>query len=117
MAFLRPHLNESLTISYLPAAIENVIVLAVILLAIFFRKKQNKISPEVLYSIFFSVSLLIIAGYTITLSGAIVRYKSIALPILIVPLACLIDWEMILKKLKHKFVSTNRYSQVKVLPK
>jgi hypothetical protein len=45
---------------------------------------------------FFGLSLLMIAGYTITFSGAIVRYRSLVLPLLITPMLCNIDWRKLL---------------------
>jgi hypothetical protein len=91
MAFLRPHVTEIKNLSYLPAIIENVLLLIVILLSLFFQDKKQRLTPILLFFVFFSISILIIAGYTITLSGAIVRYRSFVLPLLITPLLCMID--------------------------
>lgn len=98
MAFLRPHITEVKNFSYIPAAIEVIFVLIILLLAIFFNNKKQ-LTPAVLFFIFFSVSILIISGYTITFSGAIVRYRSFALPLLISPLVCIIDVELLKTKL------------------
>jgi hypothetical protein len=91
MAFLRPHVTEIKNLSYLPAIMENVLLLVVILLSLFFHDKKQRLTPILLFFLFFSISILIIAGYTITLSGAIVRYRSFVLPLLITPLVCMID--------------------------
>lgn len=87
MAFLRPHISEARNLSYLPAAIENLVVLLLMLfsaVALFIRKGKSEALTWFL--LFFAGSILLIAGYTIPFSGAIVRYRSYALPFLITPL-------------------------------
>jgi hypothetical protein len=91
MAFLRPHVAEIKNLSYLPAILENIVLLVVIVLSLFFHGKKQRLMPITLFFVFFSISILIIAGYTITFSGAIVRYRSFVLPLLITPLVCIID--------------------------
>jgi cadmium resistance protein CadD (predicted permease) len=69
------------------------------ILCLFYRDKSIKVDkPTILFCIFLGLSLLLIAGYTITFSGAIVRYRSVVFPFLITPLLCAIDWKSMLKK-------------------
>jgi hypothetical protein len=91
MAFLRPHLTEVKNISYIPAMLENLLLLLIIALAVFLFNKKQSVRPVVLFFIFFAISVLMISGFTITFSGAIVRYKSFVLPLLITPAVCMID--------------------------
>jgi hypothetical protein len=62
------------------------------------RKKVNH--PFIYFCLFFSLSMLLMIGYTIPIIGAIVRYRSIYLPLLILPLICYTDWYK-LKNLLH----------------
>lgn len=89
MAFLRPHPGELKNFSYLPAIIENILIILLIIFCSFRLTKHSNLSPLVLCLLAFSVSVLLICGYTIPFSGAIVRYKSLVLPLLITPLLCL----------------------------
>ena len=101
IAFLRPHFNESKNKSYLLACFENIIVVIVILFGLVFRKKNVQI-PNIFWACWlFALSILLIEGYTITFSGAIVRYKSLAIPFIIAPIAALFDVYKLLKCIKQ----------------
>lgn len=94
MAFFRPHLNEIKNVSYIPAIAEVFFLLALFILSLFlFIKKPLAPSAIMLFFVFFGLSIMIICGFTITFSGAIVRYRSFALPFLITPLVCKIDFK------------------------
>ncbi|MBK5273242.1 MAG: hypothetical protein JJE22_19745 [Bacteroidia bacterium] len=56
------------------------------------------------FSIFFSFSLLLAIGLSVNNLGAIVRYRSVILPLLIVPMAAQIDWE----KIESLFLKNNK---------
>jgi hypothetical protein len=99
VAFLRPHLAETKNFSYIPAALEIIMLLLLAMSLIIFTNKKQLLSPVILFFLFFSLSIMIISGYTITFSGAIVRYRSIVLPLLITPLLCIVDFEIIRNKL------------------
>ena len=95
----RPHFNEISNINYLMAFLENVCVLLFIIVAISFRKKNSIIPTVFLTCWFFALSLLLIEGYTVNFSGAIVRYKCIATPFIIAPLMSMIDSNKLKKKI------------------
>lgn len=99
MAFLRPHLNEAKNFSYLPAIAEVLAFMLFLLLCLVFRRRTKPLDPAVYFCFFFGISVLIITGYTITFSGAVVRYRSFVFPFLITPLLCMIDLQF-LKKTK-----------------
>ena len=101
MAFLRPHITELKNKSYIPAIAEIILFFIVLIFSIIYRNKNFKIQPIVFASIFFSLTLLIIAGYTVTFSGAIVRYRSLALPFLLTPLIGFLDWNKVNKIFKQ----------------
>ncbi len=93
MALLRPHFSEIKNKSYLPAVAESWMLILLLLICIPFKKKGYKIPPIIWACWFFALSMLLIEGYTITFSGAIIRYKSLALPLIIAPLFGMIDWK------------------------
>lgn len=101
--FLQPHITYIKNFSYLPAALENIFIAVLILFCFIVRKKNIDFSPFLLFCIFFSVSVLIVAGYTITSPAAIVRYKSVVLPLLVIPFI-LNAKPGFLKKFRDKFV-------------
>ena len=101
-SLLRPYPTEIKNITYIPAAIE---VVAYFILLVLFVIKGNPVfnQPSVLFAFFFSISLLILIGYIIPFIGAIVRYRSLLLPLLITPLSCSISWKKLFK------ATTNNY--------
>lgn len=89
-AFLQPHITQIANPAYLPAALEILFFIVVTFLFVIFLKP--KFTSPVLFCLFFSISVLLITGYTITFIGAIVRYRSILFPLLITPLLCMTDF-------------------------
>jgi len=88
IALFRPHISEVKNISYIPAVAEIILFWIVVLLSVFVKGKivnNNDQSAFIIFCLFFSFSFLLLAGYTITFSGAIVRYKASVLPFLFVP--------------------------------
>ncbi len=88
MAFLRPHLTEINNPAYLPAIVETVLLFVVMLSSIISKNQDVKSRAMTLFMIFFSLSILLICGFTIPLTGAVVRYRSVILPLLITPFLC-----------------------------
>lgn len=103
MAFLRPNFTEIKNISYLPAVIENIIFLLLTGISIVRLKKEVKTEPVILFLFFFSVSIMFLSAYTIPFTGAMVRYKSIVLPLLITPLLCTFDLIVVKSSFKDFF--------------
>lgn len=93
MAFFRPHLTEIKNVSYIPAAAEIFLFLALFILSLFLIIKKRVVPPAImLFFIFFGISIMVLAGFTITFSGAIVRYRSFALPFFAIPIFCTINF-------------------------
>lgn len=88
MAFFRPHFNEVKSLSYIPAIIENVLFLLLLFVSISSLRKIRS-EPVIVFLFFFTISIILLCGYTIPFTGAIVRYKSSVLPLLITPLLCI----------------------------
>ncbi len=93
MAMFRPHISEIKNKSYLPAIAEIIFLSILTMACIVFRKRGLKVTAPVYACLFFAITVLMIAGYTITFSGAIVRYRSLIIPFVAGPLICLLDFK------------------------
>jgi hypothetical protein len=101
-ALLRPYVTEAKKITYIPAAIEVVLAWALVLLVLLFPIRQKNSEPLITALLFLSISLLLLVGYTVPFLAAIVRYRSIYLPFLIVPILVHIDWPRLRQKIGIK---------------
>lgn len=100
-ALLRPYLSAK-GIQYIPFALEICLIEILFLLFVFFRKKKIVIDPLIYLDIFFSLTMLLIIGYTVPIIGAIVRYRSIYLIFLLIPIVCYTDWKKLVKMFGKK---------------
>ena len=102
-SLLRPYLIDiKLSKALLPQSIELFFYELLLLIFIFFKNKTSKPDTFIFFSLFFSLSVMLIIGYTIPIIGAIVRYRSIYLPFLITPIVCNINWGKIKASLQIK---------------
>jgi len=92
---LRPHPGDVKHILSMAAASETAFLLFLFLLFLFWRTNGIKSISFIWFCIFFSFSFLLLIGFSVNFLGAIVRYRSIILPFLLVPVISLIDWERI----------------------
>jgi hypothetical protein len=103
-SFLRPYIWELPVRSVLPLSIELLGYQVLILLLVFFRRKDlprpNK--PFLVFALFFCISVFLIIGYIVPNLGSLVRYRSLYLPLLITPVLCSIDWEKLLGRTQVK---------------
>jgi hypothetical protein len=97
IAFLRPHLTQTLNLLYLPAIAENIFLFVLIIYSVykaFSKRKQFAFTEDakvfIICCFVFAISNLLLMGYTVTLTGAIVRYRSFVLPFIIAPLSIFI---------------------------
>ncbi|HNJ59226.1 MAG TPA: hypothetical protein PLH33_09335, partial [Chitinophagaceae bacterium] len=97
MAFMQPHIFNFKNLSYIPAIIENLGMIIILIILLVKRKKKIVMPPVVYACLFFGITMLLIAGYTVTFSGAIVRYRSLVLPILVTLVFANINFESIFK--------------------
>ncbi len=93
LSILRPNPGDVHHILSLAAAIE--ITVLVFLFVIFLLWRTNGIESKnlIYFCLFFSFSLLLAIGFSVNNIGAIVRYRSVVIPLLIVPMTALIDWK------------------------
>lgn len=94
-SFLRPYLWELPSKALLPLNIELAAYQVLVLLFLFFRKKETGITdrPFILFALFFTSTVFLLIGYIVPNLGSIVRYRSLYLPLLITPLLCTINWD------------------------
>jgi len=92
---LRPHPGDVKHILLMAAASETAFLLLLFFLFLFWRSNGINSPSFIWFCIFFSFSFLLSIGLTVSFLGAIVRYRSIILPFLLVPVISLIDWERI----------------------
>lgn len=85
MAFFRPHPSEPGLMSVL-ASIEVFVFWMIVILCIVYRRKEYKSPPVIWIGFLFAVLVLLIIGYTVPFSGAVVRYRSLVMPLLLAPL-------------------------------
>ncbi len=104
--FLRPYIWELPVKSVLPLSIELLGSQFLILLLIFFRRRDfdSNQKPFLLFACFFVVSVFLIIGYIVPNLGSLVRYRSLYLPLIITPILCSVNWE----KIKSRFQVTNK---------
>ena len=100
-SFLRPYIWELPVRSVLPLSIELLSYQFLILLLIFFRRKDFNPThkPVLLFIFFFCITVFLMIGYIVPNLGSLVRYRSLYLPLIITPVLCYVDWQ----KLKDKF--------------
>ena len=108
LSILRPYPSDVRHILSLAAATETNWLLLLFLIFLVFPSKRNDKNHAVIFiyfCLFLSFSVLITIGYSVNNIGAIVRYRSIILPLLLTPLFCRIDWQRI-NKLVFNNIST-----------
>ena len=102
-ALLRPYLTENYTVFYLAAAIEIILLLLILLFFLFLRRPViQQVTPFISCCIFFSISCFLIIGYTIPIIGAIVRYRSVFLPLFFIPVMVNIEWRKFKNYINYK---------------
>ncbi|NCU03085.1 MAG: hypothetical protein GXC73_03780 [Chitinophagaceae bacterium] len=92
-ALVRPYITEFLSPLYVISALE--ILLIWILVSIwFFKYNDNPYKHSVVQFLFLvSMVLLLLTGYIVPQLGAIVRYRAIFFPFILVPIIATIDWK------------------------
>ena len=92
LSTIRPYPSDVRHLLSLAAAAEINFLLLLFIAFLIWRRKGTGWSPFLLFCIFFSFSILMMIGYTVDVLGAIVRYRSVVLTLLVVPMIAQIDW-------------------------
>jgi len=92
LSAIRPYPSDVRHLLSLAAATEINLILILLLIYLLFMLKIHPKKGFIWFCIFFSFSVLLSIGFSVNNLGAIVRYRSIVLPFLIIPLVAGIDW-------------------------
>jgi hypothetical protein len=95
LTIVRPYPGDVHHLLSLAAAIEIDFLILLFIIFLFWRTNGTPKNPFILFCIFFSFSVLLMIGYSVNNLGAIVRYRSVLLPFLIVPLGAMINWQRV----------------------
>jgi hypothetical protein len=95
LAAIRPYPADVHHLLSLAAAIEINGLLLLFVLFLFLRRRNMGWTPILWFGVFLTVSILFMIGYTVNNLGAIVRYRSIVLPFVMVPIIAMIDWQRV----------------------
>jgi len=95
LSAIRPYPNDVKHILSLAAAIEVGVLLLMFLMFLFWSKNGMPSKNLMYFCVFFSMSLLLAIGFSVNNLGAIVRYRSVILPLLVIPMAASIDWRRV----------------------
>lgn len=91
------------------SALENLYIWLLILVVMVFRKHNSTMVGQWNYfGLFVVIAVFTLIGLTVPVEGAIVRYKSVVLPILMAILLCNIDYE----KLFGRFPGIEKYFKI-----
>jgi uncharacterized protein with PQ loop repeat len=104
LSTLRPFPSDVRHLLSLAAAIEINFLLLLLAIFIIWHRTTARLDPFITFCIFLSLSLFLMVGYTVNFLGAIVRYRSIVLPFLVVPMVALIDWDRAKDRLLKKIL-------------
>lgn len=97
--FLRPYLWEKAAADSIFFALEICCYLFLLIFCIYkYPEKFTQIHPFVLCTVIFSLSVLLLIGYIVPAYGAIIRYRSIFLPFLLIPIINMINLKHIIYK-------------------
>jgi hypothetical protein len=102
LAVLRPYPSDVNHLLSLAASTEINILLLCFILFLLWRIKDQPLTPFLLFCLFFSMSVLLTIGYTVNFLGSIVRYRSIVLPFLVIPMMALINWNRLTGLIKNE---------------
>ena len=91
-AFFRPYITEVKNSFYIPLFLEVAAFLLLAFFALLTAKKIKRIDNVILFSWMTSFVVLIVIGYVVPSLGAICRYRSITLPLLVTPLFCMVSF-------------------------
>lgn len=103
LSVIRPYPSDVHHLLSLAAAAEINFLLLLSLVCLLFRKRFPGTAPAVLFYLFFSFSVLLMIGYTVNVLGAIVRYRSVVLTLLLLPVIGGADWQQ-LKRVVAKYM-------------
>jgi hypothetical protein len=113
LAAIRPYPSDIYHLLSMAAAVEINLILLFLLILVFWRRKDGPVSwPVIWFILFFSLSLLLVVGFSVNNLGAIVRYRSIILPLLVTPMILSINWERISRYFSRDISYKNNVNKI-----
>jgi len=112
LSAIRPYPSDVRHILSLAAALEINILLLLFLVFIIWHRNGLKSRNLIYFCIFFSFSVLLAIGFSVNNLGAIVRYRSIIMPLLIVPMLASLDWTRVVRLLLNNIRNKNNISDI-----
>lgn len=104
-ALMRPYIWEGTNRFLIPIAAEFLLYQLLLVLLLLFPKRTKMDRAAMvflLFGLFFALANLLSIGYIVNNLGAIVRYRSLYLALLMTPILASINWELIQEKIKLK---------------
>lgn len=95
LSAVRPYPSDVRHLLSLAASVEINLLLILFLVFLLWRKKSSLSKNAIYLCVFFSFSVLLAIGFSVNNLGAIVRYRSIIIPLLVVPMVAQTDWEKV----------------------
>lgn len=95
LSAVRPYPTDVRHLLSLAASVEINCLLLLFVLFLVYRKNGVPLSPFLLFCFFFSFSVLMMIGYSVDVLGAIVRYRSIVLSFLVIPIVAMTEWRKV----------------------
>jgi hypothetical protein len=102
LSAIRPYPSDVKHLLSLAAASEINLLLMLFILFLFFSTPLKPSRGFILFCVIFSITVLLSIGFSVNNLGAIVRYRSIVLPFLIIPVVAGIDWRRLYKVIAPK---------------
>ena len=100
--FLRPYIWESESILYVLPALELVGIYLILAAFLIYGPTRVRFMPSLSFGILVAFAMLLVLGFTVPILGALVRYRSLYIPFLLIPLMAGTDWRKLLFDLKNK---------------
>ncbi|MBI5371769.1 MAG: hypothetical protein HZA79_07060 [Sphingobacteriales bacterium] len=102
LTVVRPYPGDVHHFLSLAASVEINLLLALFLLFLWRRTNGSRAGNLLYFCIYFSASVLLAIGYSNNNIGAIVRYRSIIIPLLVIPMIAQIDWPYIVRLIQNR---------------
>ena len=102
LTVLRPYPSDVKHLLSLASCLETYLLLIGFILFSVWRANRYP-NAFLLFCLFFSFSVLLTIGYTVSFLGAIVRYRSIVLPFLVIPMVCFTNWQKVFNAVSRRY--------------
>lgn len=117
LSTFRPYPSDIRHLLSMAATLEVMLLLFLFIVSIVCKKKGTaRFNPIVYFYLFFSFSLLLVVGFSVNNLGAIVRYRSVILPLLVVLISIRMDWERVGDFIYRQIIKINNIKNPSKIP-